>query len=391
MSDRFELVAIGGGPAALSAIRGYRAAGGTGKVALISDEHRMPYRRPPLTKELLRGEADESELPLEEERWVAEADVAFVSGRAVGLDADGRTVTLTGGRELGWRHCVLATGAEPTRLPIPGADDPAVRVVRTLDHVRDLLRRLPGEHGRVAVIGSGFIGCEIASSLRARSQHVTLISDERSPNERRLGDEVGVIIGEWLADDGVELVLGAGVDEIARAETGSMTVRAGDGSIRAEVVVMATGVAPRTELAIGAGVSLADGAIAVDSSMRTTRTGVLAAGDVCRAENATAGRPLRVEHWGDALAQGEIAGRVAAGEDASWTDVPGFWSTIGQRTLKYAAWGDGYSESCLKREGDGFVATYGRDGKVVGVLTFEADEEYERGTGLIAEGAPWDG
>jgi 3-phenylpropionate/trans-cinnamate dioxygenase ferredoxin reductase component len=132
MSDGFELLVVGGGPAGFAAVRAYRAAGGVGGVGLVSDEHRVPYNRPPLTKEFLRGESEEDELPIEEEGWLSEHGVRLVSGRAVTLDPDERSVELSGGRELRYRKCVLATGAEPTRLPVAGADDPAVRIIRTL-------------------------------------------------------------------------------------------------------------------------------------------------------------------------------------------------------------------------------------------------------------------
>jgi NADPH-dependent 2,4-dienoyl-CoA reductase/sulfur reductase-like enzyme len=124
--------------------------------------------------------------------------------------------------------------------------------------------------------------------------------------------------------------------------------------------------------------------------MRTAAPGLLAVGDACLAENATAGRPLRVEHWGDALGQGAVAGATAAGQETSWGDVPGFWSTIGSRTLKYAAWGDGFDAARLERGDSGaFTVWYGREGRIVGVLTHDVDEDYERGSKLIAEGAPW--
>jgi NADPH-dependent 2,4-dienoyl-CoA reductase/sulfur reductase-like enzyme len=127
--------------------------------------------------------------------------------------------------------------------------------------------------------------------------------------------------------------------------------------------------------------------------MRTGRPGVLAAGDVAFAVNAAAGRPLRVEHWGDALGQGAVAGATAAGATAEWNEVPGFWTTIGRRTLKYAAWGDGYDVVSLRKtsDGEGFAAWYGGGGRVVGVLAHEDDESYERGRELIAEAAPWPG
>ena len=388
MSDEFELLVVGGGPAGLAAARAYREARGHGAVGIVTDEHRMPYNRPPLTKELLRGEAGDDELPIESEAWLRKQQVRLLSGRAVTLDPDDRAVSLSGGRELRYRSCVLATGAEPTRLPVPGADHPAVRVIRTLDHVRELTGRIRAGDPLV-VIGSGFIGCEIAVSLKRRGHDVALISDEDQPNAARLGPEAAEHIRRWLETDGVDVKLGAEVEEI-NAMDGSLEVRAGRVVAHGTVVVMAAGVAPRAELAAAAGVELCGGAVPVSDAMRTTHDGLYAAGDVAFAENAAAGRALRVEHWGDALGQGEIAGRTAAGKGARWDSVPGFWSTIGDHVLKYAAWGDGFDESRLEQGGDGaFTAWYGRDGKIVGVLTHDADENYERGRTLIADGAPW--
>jgi NADPH-dependent 2,4-dienoyl-CoA reductase/sulfur reductase-like enzyme len=347
----------------------------------------MPYRRPPLTKELLRREIAEDELPLENESWLAEQRISLVAGRAVALDPERRVVTLSGGRVLRYVNCLMATGAEPTRLPVPGADDPGVRVLRSLDHLRDLEYRLV-DGAPAVVIGSGFIGCEIAASLRRRGHPVTLVSDEAAPNGRRLGSEVGSELARWLTSDGVTLLLDTPVEAVHRHD-GGLAVDAGAHTVKATVVIMATGVAPRGELLDGR-VSLESGAIPVDSAMRSELPGVLAAGDVCMALNDAARRRLRVEHWGDALGQGAVAGRTAAGEKASWSDVPGFWSTIGARTLKYAAWGDGYNDVRFEPAADGaFTAWYGRDGRVVGVLAHGCDESYERGQTLIAEGAPW--
>jgi NADPH-dependent 2,4-dienoyl-CoA reductase/sulfur reductase-like enzyme len=349
----------------------------------------MPYRRPPLTKELLRGDSTEEDLPIERESWLSEHEVSLIGGRAVTLDAEARRVILSGGRELKYRQLVLATGAEPTLVPVAGADDPAVRVLRTLDHLRELQRRL--ERGESAiVIGSGFIGCEISASLRMRGHRVELVSDESAPNVARLGDEAAAVLTRWLEEQGVSLHLGTAVERIQRATDGFEVIADG-GSVSGEVVIMATGVAPRGELAAPVvGIELADGAIPVSADMTSARADVLAAGDVCRAENLAAGRPLRVEHWGDALAQGEIAGLTAAGKQAAWDQVPGFWSTIGSRTLKYAAWGDGYDQTRFESHPNGgFTSWYGRDGLIVGVLTHEADEDYEHGSDLIRRGASW--
>jgi 3-phenylpropionate/trans-cinnamate dioxygenase ferredoxin reductase component len=385
VSERYDWLIIGGGPAAIAAARGYRDAGGEGSVAIVTDEHRMPYRRPPLTKQLLRGEMSEDELPLESEDWLREQGISLISGRAVSLDADQREVMISGGRALEYRDALLATGAEPTRIPVPGADHPGVRIVRALDHVRELIVRLrDGEP--VVVIGSGFIGCEIAASLRRRGHSVTLISDESEPNAARLGEAAARRIHGWLDEEGVDLRLGVPVESIDPG----FTVTAGDAKARAPVLVMAGGVAPRVELAVSAGLKLECGAVPVDAHQRTAQLGLYAAGDVAFALNATAGRHLRVEHWGDALGQGEVAGRNAAGADAIWDAVPGFWSTIGDHALKYAAWGDGFDDCRFEDHGTGaFTAWYGLEGRIVGVLTHERDEDYERGSELIGRGAPW--
>ncbi len=389
MSGPYELLVVGGGPAGLSAVRGYRAAGGVGAVAIVGDEPRMPYRRPPLTKELMRDEITEDELPLEDEEWLARERVALITGRAVALDAEAHQVRLSGGRTLGYGRCVLATGGEPKRLPVPGSDDPAVRVMRNLDDLRELRLRLRGGVP-VIVIGSGFIGCEIAASLCRRGHPVTLVSDELRPNARRLGEAAGERIAGWLTEEGVELALGTGVDAVERRGR-RLHLTAGAASLSAPLVVMAVGIAPRSELVAEAvDLDAESGAVPVDSGMRTALPDVLAAGDVCLAYNQAAGRALRVEHWGDALGQGEVAGRTAAGGTPAWSDVPGFWSMIGGRTLKYAAWGDGH-DACRVDAGAGeeFAVWYGQEDRVVGVLAFGRDDAYERGRQLIAEGAAW--
>lgn len=389
MSEFFDFIALGGGPAALSAVRAYREAGGPGHVALITDEGRVPYQRPPLTKELLRGETDEADLPIEEEFWFWQEGIAMICGRAMLLDPTSREIVLAGGRKLRYRNCVVATGAEPTRPPVPGVDDPAARVIRSLDELHHLTCRLR-PNDEVVVVGSGFIGCEIAVSLRSRGHPVSLVADEPAPNQARLGEYAAQIIEGWLRDSGVLLTLDATVSAIERRD-GELHVVSDRDRVRGRVVVLATGVGPRSQLLVGRGLLSDEGAVVVDSSMRTRMLGLFAAGDVALAHNESAGRSLRVEHWGDALGQGQVAGEAAAGRQAAWSDVPGFWSSIGDRTLKYAAWGDGY-ETCRVEHSDadgGFAVWYGRRNTIVGVLTYNADATYERGRELIREGARW--
>jgi 3-phenylpropionate/trans-cinnamate dioxygenase ferredoxin reductase subunit len=388
MSERCALLIIGGGPAGLAAARAYRQAGGTGRVAIITDEYRIPYSRPPLTKDLLRGESLVADLPIEPEAFFDEQQIELIGGRAVTLDANQRSVTLSGGRAESYTSCLLATGAEPKRLAVPGADHPRVAVMRTLEDLRRLLEALVPQ-ARVAVAGSGFIGCEIAASLAARGHPVELISTESAPNAARLGDGPAQVIAGWLADNGVSLHPGSGVEAIVHRD-GRAIVVAGSEHIAVDLVVMGSGVAPRAELAAQAGIDLVDGAVPVDAQMRSAVDGVLAAGDMARAQNVTAGRALAVEHWGDALGQGEVAGRTAAGIDAAWDAVPGFWSTIASHTLKYVAWGDGYEQTAFVRHPNGgFTARYGAGGRLVGVLTHDADDDYERASDEVAAGTPW--
>jgi NAD(P)H-nitrite reductase large subunit len=380
-----RLVIVGGGPAAHATARGYREAGGEGAVTILTPELTVPYQRPPLSKEFLRGEMDDAELPIEPPDWYAKHSVEVRLGaEAETLDPAARTIVLGSGETLGYDACVLVTGAEPAPLPVPGATEEWVLLLRSLATARVLRNR--AETAKTAiVIGSGFIGCEAAASLALRGLKVTLVGDEATPQEARLGAEAGARIQRWLEELGVELVLGAAVQEI-----GERSVHVpGRDPLTAELILMASGVKPCAGLAETAGLETRDGRIVVDASMRTSAEGVLAAGDVVLAHNATAHRHLAVEHWGEALNMGEVAGRTLAGEEARWDVAPGFWSTIGEHTLKYVAWGDGFDEARLVDHGGGaFTVWYGDQGTTVGVLTHERDADFESGRELVESGAP---
>ena len=231
MTERVEFLIVGGGPAGFAAANAYREHEPEAGLAIVTDESLLPYRRPPLTKEFLRGEAELEQLPLADEAWLQQRSVRLVSGRAVAIDGLRRTVTLSGQRVFCYQTCLLATGAEPTRLPVPGVDHPRVRVVRTLQDVQLLLTRLTaGAHA--VVVGSGFIGCEIASSLRRRGNRVTMVSDEPSPNQARLGAQASERIAGWLREDGVELRLGGGVERIEHWPRGCAVVAGGNANRR---------------------------------------------------------------------------------------------------------------------------------------------------------------
>ena len=389
MNQRERVVIVGGGPAGLATARAYRQAGGSGPVTILTTEPYPPYNRPPLTKDYLRGETPREDLWLEPPGWFEENAVDLrLTTNAHSLDRDRRVVETENG-EIPYDVCVLATGSEPIRLPVPGAEDEDILVMRTIENSTRLRSRV-GEESRVVVVGSGFIGCEAAASLSMRGARVTMVGLEERPQIERLGEEVANRIEAWLEGYGAELRLGASVEKIERENGGYEIGIEGGNRISAETVLFGTGVRPRTEIAEKAGLEVIDGGgIVSDSSMRTSAPGVFAVGDISFAYNEAAGRRLHVEHWGEALNHGKVAGTVIAGGEAVWSVAPGFWSTIGEQTLKYVAWGDGFDDARFVDHDNGaFTCWYGNEGICVGVLTHDHDEDYERGRELVESGAP---
>ena len=392
MKGNDRIVIVGGGPGGLSTARAYRGAGGRGRITLITAESYPPYRRPPLTKEYLRDEIERDELPMENPRWFEENNVELRLATAVReIDRDRQIVTIENGQEVGYDACVLATGSEPVRVPVPGADDPEILVMRTIENSERLKSRV-GEGNRAVVVGSGFIGCEAAVSLSLRGAGVTLVSMEEGPQRERLGEDVARRIARWLESYGVEFRLGVGIEGIERENCGFEIAVEGGENVSAQTVLFGTGVRPRIELAEAAGLEIERGGVVADSSMRTSVPGIFAVGDIAFAMNEAAGSRQKVEHWGDALNHGRVAGTVLAGGEAAWREAPGFWSTIGDKTLKYWAWSEGWDEAKFVNKdeagGEAFTVWYGKEGVTVSVLAHNADEDYEEGRGLIEQGAP---
>jgi 3-phenylpropionate/trans-cinnamate dioxygenase ferredoxin reductase component len=389
MSEAERIVIVGGGPAAQAAAAAYREAGGEGAVTILGRESDPPYERPPLTKDFLRGESGREALPLVDPGWYAEHGIDLRTGVEVAeLDLGIPAVRTADQVEIPFDRLLLATGSDPLVPPIPGADGAGVQTVRRIGDAERLAELGGGD--RALVVGSGFIGCEAAASLTLRRVEVTLATLEEAPQRRRLGAEIAAEIAGWLESLGVEILTEVELESVRLA--GDRATRAqftdGDATV-VDRVLLALGVERNDGLAAEVGLTVEDG-IEVNAGMSTADPRVLAAGDVAFAFNSTAGRRLRVEHWGEARNMGEVAGKTMAGVEAGWDGAPGFWSTIGEHTIKYAGWGDGWDEHRFEPGEDGaFACWYGRDGELVGVVAHEDDAAYERGSKLIEERAPW--
>jgi NADPH-dependent 2,4-dienoyl-CoA reductase/sulfur reductase-like enzyme len=373
------LIVVGSGPAGVAAAESFREQNTSGRVRILTTDRDLPYARPPLSKEYLRGQTDD--VGLHPQRWFDDITIELVHNTAVdALDLAERSVR-AGDRRFRYDALILACGAAPVAPPMPGGA--RARVLRSLADAA-ALREAAKDASTAVVIGAGFIGCEAAASLALRGMSVTLVAPETLPQEARLGSAAAERLRELVIQAGARYVGGVAVEEI-----NDVGLRLDNGvTIDCDLILAATGVTPQHRLAADAGLDVRDSRIVVDTDMSTSTKGVYAAGDVALARHAVAGRHLAIEHWQDATDQGAIAGTSAAGKRATWDGVPGFWSTIGKATIKYHAWGDGYLRSRMLSHPDGFTVWYEADDAVVGVLTHNADDDYDLGQRLIAERRP---
>jgi 3-phenylpropionate/trans-cinnamate dioxygenase ferredoxin reductase subunit len=318
-------VIVGASLAGAKAAETLRDEGFDGRIVLVGAESERPYERPPLSKEYLRGEAGREKIWVHDEAsFYDEHDIELRLGTTVAaFDARTREVELEGGERLAFDALLLATGAEPRRLTIPGADLDGVHYLRSVES-SDAIRARLDRGGKVVVVGSGWIGCEAAASARQRGLDVTIVAPDAVPLERVLGAEIGGVYGDVHAEHGVELVLGTGVGAL-EGDGAVERVRTSDGrTIECDFVVVGIGVLPRTELASAAGLQV-DNGIVVDARLQTAVAGIFAAGDVARHDHPMYG-PLRVEHWSNALHQGPGAALSMLGRDTPYDRVPYFFS-----------------------------------------------------------------
>jgi NADPH-dependent 2,4-dienoyl-CoA reductase/sulfur reductase-like enzyme len=379
------IVIVGGGLAAARTAEQLRRAEYTGPVTIVSDEGHLPYDRPPLSKEVLRKEVDD--VVLKPREFYDEKDITLRLGAAAtSLDTAAQTVTLDDGTVLGYDELVIATGLVPRRIPaFPELE--GIRVLRSYDE-SVALREHASAAKHAVVVGAGFIGCEVAASLRSLGVDVVLVEPQPTPLASVLGEQIGELVARLHRDEGVDVRTGISVAEVrgdARVESVVLT----DGTeLAADLVVVGIGSRPATEWLAGSGVEVDNGVIC-DEAGRTSAPNVWALGDVASWRDAT-GHQARVEHWSNVADQARVVVPALLGQEVpSVTVVPYFWSD--QYDVKIQCLGEPEATDIVhlvEDDGRKFLAYYERDGVVVGVVGGGMPGKVMKARGKIAAATP---
>ncbi|UUW91206.1 NAD(P)/FAD-dependent oxidoreductase [Pimelobacter simplex] len=341
-----NVTVIGAGLAAAHVVTELRAQGYEGDLVVVGEEPHAPYERPPLSKGLLLGSAEPDSVFVHPRDWYDEHGVDLrVGTTATAIDRERRRVRL-GGSELAYDRLVLATGATPRRLAMADASGAPVHYLRTLDDALRLRDRLSG---RVAVIGAGWIGLEVASAARQAGAEVTVIESAALPLQRVLGDELATVFADLHREHGVDLRLGAEVTAIEHDGGRAVVHVAGAEPVVADLLLVAIGVTPGDGLAASAGLAT-DHGVLVDARLRTDDPDVLAIGDVALHDHPVLGTRIRVEHWDTAIQHGKHAARVLLGDDAPYTRLPYFFTDQYDLGMEYVGHVDapGYDELVVR-------------------------------------------
>ncbi len=365
-----KIVIVGGGAAGFAAAEMLRRQEFRGSIVMLSSDTAPPVDRPNLSKDYLAGSAPEDWLPLRPDSYYAEAGIDLrLKVEVTSIDTAARHVVVTGGSKIPYDRLLLATGAEPVRLPIPGADQPHVHTLRSLGDCRAIIGSASGAR-RAIVIGASFIGLEAAAALRARGIEVHVVAPEQRPMERVLGPDMGDFVRALHEEDGVVFHLG---DTVVAIDGKRATLRSG-GVLEADLVVVGVGVRPRLALAEQAGLAL-DRGVVVNEFLETSIPGIYAAGDIARWPDPHSQENIRVEHWVVAERQGQTAARNMLGQGEVFDAVPFFWSQHYDVPINYVGHAEKWDEIAI----DGEIAArdcllkYKSNGRVLAVASIYRD------------------
>jgi len=367
-----SVLIVGGGAAGSMAAATLRDEGYTGPVTMITADEALPYDRPNLSKDYLAGNAPEDWLPLRSDEFYGERGIEVLSGRQVtALDAALREVTLDDGRRLRAGAILLATGADPVRLEMPGGDLPHVHYLRSLADCRAIIATAGGVE-RAVVVGASFIGLEVAASLVKRGLEVHVVAPEEVPMARVLGPDLGAFVRSLHEEHGVHFHL---QQRVVRVDPDSVTLEDGS-TLDAGLVVFGVGVRPSLALAEAAGLAINRGVI-VDEYLETSAPGIWAAGDIARWPDPHSGRDIRVEHWVVAERQGQAAARNILGRREPFDAVPFFWSQHYDVPINYVGHAEEWDRIDVSGsiEGRDCVVAFRSEGKTLAVASIYRDLE----------------
>jgi apoptosis-inducing factor 3 len=367
-----SVIILGGGGAGLVAADTLRREGYDGPITMISAEDAPPSDRPNLSKDYLAGQAQDDWIPLRAPEYFKEQRIDLQLGtRASSIDVNGRTLLLESGTRLSFGALLIATGADPVRLPIPGADDPHVHYLRSFADSRAIVDKVRSA-GHAVVVGASFIGLEVSASLRTRGIAVDVVAPDRVPLERVMGQEVGRVIQALHEAHGVVFHLGLTVSRVD-----GRTVTLSDGStLDADIVIMGVGVRPAIALAEQAGLAL-DRGIAVNEYLETSAPGIFATGDVARWPDPRSGERIRVEHWVVAERQGQVAALNMLGRRERFDAIPFFWSQHYDVTINYVGHAERWDAVRIEGtvESHDCAVSYMQGDRKLAVATISRDRE----------------
>lgn len=384
-------VVIGASLAGASAAFALRDTGFAGDVTLVGEEQHLPYERPPLSKGYLRGEEPIDKAFVRPASEYHRAGITLRLGvRAATIERPGRRVRLADGSELSFDRLLLATGVTPRKLAVPGADLDGVMTLRSVEDA-DAIRAAAERADRIVVVGGGWVGSEVAASLRQLGHRVTLVTSLANPLQRVLGPEVAAIYADLHRSNGVDLVVGTVTGFEGTNHVTGVRLRRGQ-TLPAHLVVAGVGALPRVELARRAGLQLADDGIAVDAHLRTSDPAIFAAGDVAAALHPRFGRRLRIEHWDNAREQGATAARNMLGAAEDYARTPYFYSDQFDLGMEYRGHAPSWDQVELRGDAQRreFLAFWLRNGRIVAAMNANRWDDAEILARLVERGATAD-